>query len=92
MKKLKLLIYIFTLILYEEIIFSILTVPNTDNVILKIIFILLITLIIETFIKIFKEKHRNIVATVLISLISILHINKKKELYLIKKEALYCFH
>lgn len=74
MKKLKLLIYIFTLILYEEIIFSILTVPNTDNVILKIIFILLITLIIETFIKIFKEKHRNIVATVLISLISIVYI------------------
>ncbi len=74
MQKLKLLIYIFAFVLYEEIVFSVLTVPNTDNIILKIIFILLITLIIETFIKIFKEKHRNIVATVLISLISIVYI------------------
>ena len=74
MQKLKLLIYIFTFLLYEEIVFSLLTIPNTDNIILKIIFAILTTLIIDTVIKIFKEKHRKVITTILISLISIIYI------------------
>lgn len=74
MKKLNILIYIFTFIAYEEIIFSILTIHNIENILLKTIFLILVTLIIDTFIKIFKEKHRKTILTVFILLISVVYI------------------
>lgn len=74
MKKLNILIYIFTFIAYEEIIFSILTIHNIENILLKTIFLILVTLIIDTFIKIFKEKHRKTILTVFILSISVVYI------------------
>lgn len=74
MKKLNILIYIFTFIAYEEIIFSILTIHNIENILLKTIFLILVTLIIDTFIKIFKEKHRKTILTVFILVISVVYI------------------
>lgn len=74
MKKLNILIYIFTFIAYEEIIFSMLTIHNVGNILLKTIFLILVTLIIDTFIKIFKEKHRKTILTVFILSISVVYI------------------
>lgn len=74
MKKLNILIYIFTFIAYEEILFSILTIHDIENILLKTIFLILVTLIIDTFIKIFKEKHRKTILTVFILVISVVYI------------------
>ena len=74
MNKLKQIgIFVFFLV-YEEIIFEVLTIPNTENLVLKFIFLILSALIFDTIVIFFKEKHRKVPFLVLTIGISVIYI------------------
>lgn len=74
MNKLKQIGYFLFFLIYEEIIFEVLTVPNTENLVLKVIFLILSALIFDTIMKFFKEEHRKRLFFILTIGISIIYI------------------
>lgn len=74
MNKLKQIGYFLFFLIYEEIIFEVLTVPNTENLVLKVIFLILSALIFDTIMKFFKKEHRKRLFFILTIGISIIYI------------------
>lgn len=74
MNKLKQIGYFLFFLIYEEIIFEVLTVPNTENLVLKVIFLILSALIFDTIMNFFKKEHRKRLFFILTIGISIIYI------------------
>lgn len=74
MNKLKQIGYFVFFLIYEEIIFEVLTVPNTENLVLKVIFLILSALIFDTIMNFFKKEHRKRLFFILTIGISIIYI------------------
>lgn len=74
MNRLKEIGYVVFFLIYEEIMFELLTIPNAENIVLKFIFLILFALIFDTIVKCFKEEKRKIPFIVLVTGVSIIYI------------------
>lgn len=74
MKRIQQLLFFILFLIYEETIFTILTVQTTENILLKLIFIILSSIILDTIVKLFSEKKRVIITNVLLVIIPCFYI------------------